>query len=190
MLGDVEWINVKRSVSSPEDLIPAIGLTSPDVLILDVNMMGKNTLDIVPDIKNQFPELKIINFTSYDLPAIRKEAKSVGVDAFLLKNCSKDKLASTIFNILTGEHKEKILPLISASELDRLQDTFEITQSLSERELEILKLVALGNTSQKIANQLNLSKHTIQWHRKNIIQKLNLKSAAEMIRFAHQHNIV
>lgn len=191
MLSDQPFLDICKTVSSLEDIIPTLHYCSGEVLILDVNMNGRNTLKHIPKIKKDFPELKIIAFTSYDSPALYKEAISIGVNAYLTKNAGKDKLVNTIFKVLSDEKGAYVFTKPKKAEMQLpIKDKFIIEESLSKRELEILKLVAQGNTSQQIAESLFLSKHTVQWHRKNIIAKLQISTPSEMVKVAYEYGLV
>lgn len=190
MLSDEPGISLISPVLKIEDILPSLHLHKISVLILDVNMNESNTLKIVPQIRESFPELKVITFTSYDTPSIRKEAARLGINAFLTKNVSKEKLLQTIFKVLNIKSKDSIHLNINDDNIKEVNDKFLISKVLSDRELEILKLVAQGNTSQQIAKAILLSKHTVHWHRKNIIAKLGLNSASEMVKFAHENGLV
>jgi len=182
-------LNVEQTINQLKDILPTLRQIQPDLLFLDVNMNGEHTFEVIPEIKATFPNLKIIVFTSYDAAAFRKEAVRLGVHAFLTKNADEAQIKRTIYRVLANDGQKTILPL--QKEGATLQkDKFSIENTLSERELEILILVAQGNNSQQIAEQIFLSKHTVQWHRKNIIAKLGLKSASEMIQFAYKHDLV
>jgi len=189
MLETEPHLNIEQTVNQLEALIPTLHLTNPDLLMLDVNMHGEHTFDLVPEIKMTLPNLKIIAFTSYTAPAFRKEAVRLGINGYVTKGATKEALLRTIYKVLAGDQQQGITTL--EKEMPSLQkDKFSIENTLSDRELEILILVAQGNNSQQIAEELFLSKHTIQWHRKKIIAKLELKSAMEMIQFAYKHGLV
>ena len=189
LLQKKEQLEVVRVVTQINAIIPSLHHTQPTILILDMNMNGKSTFTIVPEIKEKFPDLKSIAFTSYDTPVFRKEAVRLGIHAFLTKNASKEELLNTINKILKGEVAIKVSRSFYKNQ-EQLQDQFLIIDKLSKRELEILKLVAQGNTSQQIGETLFISKQTVQWHRKNIIAKLELKTPGEMIKIAHEYGLV
>ena len=190
MLSNEEQFEICGSVLRYEELIPSLHLKKPQLLLLDVNMQDNNTLKIIPEIQSLFPSLKIIAFTSYDTPTFRREAARFGV-TFLTKESSKEKIKRTIFQAFMGEntlsascrttnHKEELAFI----------DKFVINGILTKREVEVLILVAQGNTSQQIAEALFVSKHTVKWHRKNIIAKLNFNSVGDMVRFALDNGLV
>ncbi len=163
---------------------------SVDLLILDVNIGAVNSINSIPSLLKSFPELKIIVFTSYQSPALRREAIAAGAKAFLTKDVGEKKLIETVLKVLNRPHlnltSRKHLPLQES----KIQDNFLTQGLLSNRQIEILKLVANGHTSQQICEKLCISKHTVQWHRKNILSKLNLKTSGEMIRFAFDKGLV
>jgi len=188
MLSGEEDIVISKCVLTVEDVFSTLRFQAIDVLILDVNMNEVNTFKVVPRIKKEFPDLKIITFTSYNTPGMWKEAAAIGIDAFLTKNVDKEKLINTIAKVVSNqtENLEVNKDLLDSN----VKDKFILEDALTEREIEILKLVAQGNTSQQIAELLFISKHTVQWHRKNIISKLNLNSAGDMVKFAFEIGLV
>lgn len=188
MLSGEGSIEISKCVLTVEDVFSTLRFQAIDVLILDVNMNEVNTFKVVPRIKKEFPDLKIITFTSYNTPGMWKEAASLGIDAFLTKNVDKEKLIHTISKVLANQSEN--LETYNGLSDTSLKDKFIIEDVLTEREIEILKLVAQGNTSQQIAELLFISKHTVQWHRKNIISKLNLNSAGDMVKFAFEIGLV
>jgi len=162
--------------------------TSTDLVLLDVNIGEVNSINSIPNLCNKYPQLKIIIFTSYNSPALRREAKAAGAHAFLTKDASKERLLETITKVLSANNLSKQPNKYIKKSV--INDPFLTESVLSERQMEILKLVAHGNTSQQIAELLFISKHTVQSHRKNILAKLDLKSAVEMIRYAYDKGLI
>ena len=190
MLTNEEQLEICGSVLRYQDLIPTLHLKKPQLLLLDVNMQENNTLKIIPENQSLFPSLKIIAFTSYDTPTFRREAAKLAVP-FLTKESNKEKIKRTIFQAFNGKN-----PLSASSRTTKhdgelaVMDKFVINGILTKREVEVLILVAQGNTSQQIAETLFVSKHTVKWHRKNIIAKLNFNSVGDMVRFGLDHGLV
>jgi len=164
--------------------------TSTDIVLLDVNIGEINSINAIPDLRARFPQVKIIIFTSYNSPALRREAAAAGAHAFLTKDASKEKLLETIAKVLDQPANTISQQRKQFNKESVVHDPFLTKGLLSERQLEILKLVAHGNTSQQIAETLYISKHTVQWHRKNILTKLGLNSVGEMIRYAYDKGLV
>ncbi len=190
MLHDQERIEFCSDVFEASQLLISLTSEQTDLLILDVNIGNVNTFTLLPEIKKQFENLKIVFFTNYDTPAIRKEAFRLGAQAFVNKDATKKELTDNIFCLF----ENGMLPTLDSHVVDledkpKVLDKFLAESLLTERELEVLKLVAKGKTSQQIAGPLYISKHTVQWHRKNIIKKLDLHSASELIRFAFEHGL-
>jgi len=96
LLQKEEQLEVVRVVTQFDEIIPSLHHIQATILILDMNMNGKSTFTIVPEIREKFPALKIIIFTSYDIPIFRKEAIKLGIHAFLTKNSGKEDLVNAI----------------------------------------------------------------------------------------------
>lgn len=162
-----------------------------DILILDVNVQGMNMLSQVEELKINYPDLKILVFTSYDSPSMIKKAKSKKVDGYLLKDTTREELLKALINIINGESYFRKESSFEESIKDKgLADAFEKKQKLSSREIDVIRLMVIGLDSQEIANELFISLHTVQSHRKNIMRKLNLHSASQVIRFVFEHKLL
>lgn len=179
-----------------EELISKIRIELPDILILDLNIRGSNILNRIDPLLQQFPHVKILIFSSYNSPSLVKKAFAKNVNGYLLKDTTQDELLEALETIATG--KIYIGNRVAATKRENfkiatnreLEDDFEIKNKLSNRELQVVQLMVEGLDSKEIANRLFISSHTVQSHRKNILRKLNLHSASEVVRFALQHNLV
>ncbi len=187
MLGN-DYFNFQK-VNSLSELDSKLS-DSTHLLLLDINIGEVSSISSISSLRSKYQQLKIIIFTSYHSPALRREAAAAGAHAFLTKDTSKEKLLDTIGKVLDGPTNHIFHPRKQIIQEVALQDPFLTDGILSERQLEILKLVAHGNTSQQIAEALYISKHTVQWHRKNILSKLELSTVGEMIRYAYEKGLV
>lgn len=167
---------------------------APDILILDLNIKGDNSLSYLDQIYAIRPQLKIIIFSSYDTPSLIRSALKTKINGYLLKDTPKSELLDAIYKVQAG--KRYISQNIKLENVDSeiassfLIDDFLKKNNLSQRELEVIRLIVKGLTSDDIAAQLFISKHTVQSHRKNILRKLSLHSKAEIVKFAYENNLV
>lgn len=157
------------------DLLPC----HPDLLLLDINMPMVNGLEITRYVKQAYPQMKVIIISSYDDAHLIAQARNYGADAYLLKNCNKDELLQAIYCVMTGDSH---FPAHSYTR-PAADHSFLKQYNLTRREIEILQLISRQYTNQQMAVQLHLSIYTIETHRKNIMQKLQLRTPAALTRF-------
>lgn len=176
-------------------LISTVKQELPDIVILDLNIRGKNILSEIKPFSIQFPKVKILIFSSYNTPSLVKKAFSKGINGYLLKDTTQQELLEALAVVAKDEiyiGKRVAISRKSKDSLPRfseLSDNFDLVYQLTARETQIIQLIAKGYESQKIADQLFISLHTVQSHRKNIMRKLDVHSAAEIARFAFENRI-
>lgn len=159
-----------------------------NVIFLDINLAGVNMMDKIVEVLKSNPDAKIIILSSYFTPQLMRTARSSGASAYLVKNSSKDdilyatqKVLSSDEYIVSGYRKE--------DSLDNY-DSFKKTKLVTDREKEIINLLAKGFNNSKIAEELFISASTVHTHRKNIYKKLDLKSVQELISYAYRFNLI
>lgn len=168
-----------------------------DVLLTDLNMPGKNGIPMVRELRAQFPFVKIVVLTMYYDARLVKELEACDIDGFLLKNSEGQDLHEAILTVQKGaKYRHKALDqLLSSYDFaismdDDIKDAFHRQYSLGKRELEVLILVAMGKNSQEIAKSLEISKETVNTHRKNLKYKVGLKNTAEIAAFAVRNQLI
>jgi two-component system, NarL family, response regulator NreC len=157
----------------------------PDVLILDLNMPGGPSLKAVPEILDASGETKIVVLTMQSDPVFAREAMQSGVLGYILKDAADSELVKAVR--LASEGKTYLQPELGA----RLAaEPSGPPDDLSEREVEILRLIALGHTNGEIADELYLSVRTVESHRAHIQQKLRMSKRSELVRYALERNLL
>ncbi len=158
----------------------------PHVLVLDLNMPGGSGLGIVPRIREESPETQIVVLTMQSEPAFAREAMQAGALGYVLKEAADAELVQAVRMASVGE--TYLQPELGA----RLaaEPAAGAPDDLSERELEVLRLIALGHTNSEIAEQLYLSVRTVESHRAHIQQKLRLTTRSELVRYALERGLV
>jgi DNA-binding NarL/FixJ family response regulator len=156
----------------------------PDVILMDVVMPDGSGLDVIPTILHERPATKVLVLSMQDDPRYVREAFAAGAVGYVLKEAADVDVVSAIREVARGGryvHPELGARLIAAD-----ADAARLAQEdpLSEREREVLRLLALGHTNQEIAKQLYISVRTAETHRAHIMQKLRLSSRAELVRHA------
>ncbi len=169
---------------------------NPDIIIMDIDMPKLDGLAAAKKIKGINPEKKILILTMYNNNQFILDALSCGVDGFVFKMADMEELHKAIKLISEGEtyFDEKVKKMIntSAERTKTFKSSVEEMQEeygISDREKEIIQLISRGYTSNKIAEELVISPHTVKNHRKNILQKLELTNTYELISFAIKHGL-
>jgi two-component system response regulator NreC len=158
----------------------------PDVVVLDLNMPGGSTLDAIPEIRAEAPDTQIVILTMQDEPAYARQALASGVMGYVLKEAADAELVEAVRRAAAGDTylNPRLGARLAAEPPPGPPD------GLSEREVEVLKMIALGHTNAEIADQLYLSVRTVETHRAHIQQKLRLATRAELVRYALDHGLV
>ena len=158
----------------------------PAVLILDLNMPGRSSLEAVPDIREASPDTEIVVLTMQNEPAFARRALQAGVRGYVLKEAADSELVQAVRSAAAGA--TYLQPALGA----RLAAGGEARQDdeLSDRERDVLRLIALGHTNAEVAEQLFISIRTVESHRAHIQQKLRLSSRAELVRYALERGLV
>jgi two-component system response regulator NreC len=160
----------------------------PNVLVLDLNMPGGSSLEAIPTIREDAPMVAIVVLTMQNDPSFARQALQSGAVGFVLKEAADDELLEAIRLAAQGE--TYLNPRLGARLAAQPPAPAGPPDDLSDRELEVLKLIALGHTNSEIASQLYLSVRTVESHRAHIQQKTRRSSRAELVRYALEHGLV
>ena len=163
-----------------------------DVVVLDINMPKKDGIQVTKEIKERYPEVKVLILSMYNRKEFVKNLIDAGIDGYILKNAGKMELLKAIDTLVTGEpyYGDEITKTIMKSYQKNKVFDNPSDVALSEREKEIVALIANENTTQEIAEKLFISPYTVDTHRKNILSKLDVKNAAGIMKFALQTGII
>ncbi len=156
----------------------------PDVVLLDVTMPGKSGIEGIPALLQAAPEVRVLMLSMQDDPHYLREAFEAGARGYVLKEAADTEVVDAIRAVAAGEryvHPSLGARLVQAESEERRRAEED---PLSDREREVLRLLALGHTNQEIAKMLYISVRTAETHRAHIMQKLRLSSRAELVRYA------
>jgi len=158
----------------------------PDVLVLDLNMPGGSSLEGIPEIRAECPGTQIVVLTMQNEPAYARHALGAGALGYVLKEAAEAELVEAIRRAAAGDTylNPRLGARVAAEPPPGPPD------GLSEREVEVLRMIALGHTNGEIAEELFLSVRTVETHRAHIQQKLRLGSRSELVRYALDHGLV
>jgi two-component system response regulator NreC len=160
----------------------------PGVLVLDLNMPGDSSLGAIPDLLEASPGTVIVVLTMQNDPAFAREALRAGARGYVLKEAANAELVQAIREAMAG--RTYLQPQLGARLAAAPAEPEGPEHDLSERECEVLRLIALGHTNAEIAEQLYLSVRTVESHRAHIQQKLRLSTRAELVRYALDHGML
>ncbi len=167
--------------------IDQIGKLRPDVAVVDLALKNSSGLELVKDLRVQFPQIKVLVLTMHDEPMYAERVLKAGAHGYVTKEEGSEKALEAIRSLLNGK------PYLSGRLADRMLETMTgfaksktagTVESLSDRELEILELIGRGLGSAEIAQRLKLSVKTIESHREHIKAKLGLQRATELVQYA------
>jgi two-component system, NarL family, response regulator NreC len=158
----------------------------PTVLVLDLNMPGGSSLEAIPAIREESPETQIVILTMQQEPAFARQALSTGALGYVLKESADDELVEAVRRAAKGE--SFLSPRLGARLAS--EPPPGPPDDLSEREVDVLRLIALGHTNAETAQQLYLSVRTIETHRSHIQQKLRLSTRAELVGYALKRGLI
>jgi len=158
----------------------------PHVLVLDLNMPGGSTLEHIPTIRIESPDTQIVVLTMQNEPAYARQALSAGALGYVLKEAAEEELVEAITRASVGDTylNPRLGARVAAEPPPGPPD------GLSEREVDVLRLIALGYTNSEIGEQLHLSVRTVETHRAHIQQKLSLATRSDLVRYALEHKLV
>jgi len=160
----------------------------PTVLVLDLNMPGGSSLEAMPSIAEASPATSVVVLTMQDDPAFAREALRAGARGYVLKQSAGTELVQAIRAAADGG--TWLNPELGARMAAAPAPVTGPPDDLTDRELDVLRLIALGHTNNEIASQLFLSVRTVETHRAHIQQKLKMSSRAELVRYALDHDLI
>ena len=196
LLANQDGINLVATAPSLQDLTDTWP-TMYDVIFLDLNIPGESYKDNIEQLKTKYPKAQLVAYTSYNYPDLVRETLKLGCSGYLLKQISREEIVKAIHTVMAGErYVGTDITLARNSRARRkpdsaeLKDDFQKRLLLSKREKEILNLISKGFTSQHIADELFISRYTVETHRKNILRKLNFNTSTELVKFAVLQGLV
>ena len=184
LLDSHEDIEVVAEAGNAKDAIFRVREQTPDVILLDLVMPGEGGIEVLPKLLKEAPDAKVLVLSMEDDPSYVREAFAAGASGYVLKEAADEEVVAAIRDIASGGsyvHPTLGARMVAADAADRAAAEAD---PLSDREREILRLLALGHTNQEIAKMLFISVRTAETHRAHIMQKLRLTTRAELVRHA------
>jgi hypothetical protein len=188
MFSSHDFIQIVAKVSSAQETLSQITKYSPDLILLDIKMPGFDGIDLLREIREKMSGIKIIMLTTYSDFHTINTCKQLGANGYILKNTTFEELETVIVLVMSGEFH---FPSFFESEDQEFSKFSYYSKQfkITKREWNLLQLVKQAKTNLQISEDLQLSIYTVETHRKNIMQKLGLKSTGSLIRFIHENGI-
>jgi two-component system, NarL family, response regulator NreC len=183
-------IEVVAEAGSVRDAVFEVRAHKPDVVVMDVVMPGQSGIEGTPLVLHEAPDAKVLVLSMQDDPRYVREAFAAGAQGYVLKEAADTDVVDAVREVSEG--RQYLHPALGARLIEsdvRAQKEAE-ADPLSEREREVLRLLALGHTNQEIAKMLYISVRTAESHRAHIMQKLRLQTRAELVRYALAHGLL
>jgi two-component system nitrate/nitrite response regulator NarL len=182
LIESIDGFELAGKFSSGKEMIEALQtiVRLPDICIVDIEMPGMDGVETVKNIRQQFPNLKVMALTMHDEWHFVNKMIAAGADGYLLKNVERDVFIDTINKVLSG---------VTFVTEGLSQKRSESANALTDREKDILRRIVLGKSNKEIADELFISARTADTHRTNIKKKLKLSTLSQLIRYAKENGI-
>ncbi len=183
-------IEVVAEAGSSREAVFEARARKPDVIVMDVVMPGTSGIEATPSVLHEAPDAKVLVLSMQDDPRYVREAFAAGASGYILKEAADTDVVEAVREVAEG--RRYLHPTLGARliELEARQRENHAAHPLSDREREVLQMLALGHTNQEIAKSLYISVRTAESHRAHIMQKLRLTTRAELVRYALAHGVL
>lgn len=179
---DGEW-EIVGEAETGADVLPLVGRTDPDVLLLDMRLPGMDGFGVLERVRQRHPKVKVVVLSALDEPEQIAAALKRGASAYILKSINPADLASAVRQAVEGS-------VYSQLSTGNGESTAAKEAGLSEKELVVLKQLALGHSNREIAQALWISDQTVKFHLRNIYRKLGISNRTEALRYAYERHLV
>jgi len=187
LLKDQEDINVSAEANNGREALRILSFLPINVVLMDIDMPVMNGIDTLKEIKKQYPDVKVIILSMHNESGMIKSLIDLGANGYLLKSCSQDEVVSAIRKVAAGQSgfsTDVTMALLKPSNPEQK------TEILTERETEILKLIAAGFSNKEVGDKLFISHRTVDTHRTNLMKKLSVNNIAGLISYAIKNGII
>jgi two-component system, NarL family, nitrate/nitrite response regulator NarL len=186
LLAEIENIEIAATVTNANEALTLLKQIKADLVITDINMPGMDGLEFIKTIRRDFPPIKIIVLSLHDEAHFVRNIMKQRVQGYILKNDASSELVEAVHRVLAG--KTFFSSKISQVMMEQINSPAS-ENLLSERELEIIRLIVQEKSSKQIADKLFISERTVETHRKNIFRKTATNNIVGLIKFAFANNL-
>lgn len=188
IIGAAGGFTVVAEAGTPDEGVAAVSLHRPDLVVLDVGLPGRSGVDVARMIKTAHPGIRIMFLTMHEDDATISSAVALGADAYVLKSASTDELLMALRAVACGG--SYLSPAVARSVMLRSHSRSMTASDLTDRELEIVRMLSAGSRPAQIAKTLSLSLRTVRNHLANVYAKLGVQSAAQAVSEAYRRGYV
>lgn len=192
LLENEQELEFAGSAANGLDLIQLVHDVQPDMALVDVSMPSMDGIEVTRLLTNNHPSLQIIGLSMYKQASYVVKMLKAGARGYLLKDTGREELINAIKNVYNGGFaysSEIALNLVNKLFHQGIENIFP-EKKLTEREIDIVKLVARGTPNKIIASELHIAEATVKTHRQRILSKLQLKNTSELIRYSYDHALI
>ena len=191
LLKDEPAVNILCYAEDGKVLLERLKVFNPDVILMDIDMPNLDGIEASKIVKKEFPGIKIIILSVYKEIGLVFKLKEIGVDGYMLKNACKEDLVKAIEAVHSGKtyYSPEITENLISSMADEKSNKI-VSYNLTNREVEVLKLIAEGYTNSGIGEKLFISPRTVDTHRNNLMKKLEIHNVAGLVKFAIKNKLV
>ena len=186
--GDIEVVAEAENGIECLDKLPDV---KPDVLLLDINMPKMNGLEVLQNLKDSKSKVKVLVLTVHNETEYLMKAVDIGINGYLLKDYESSELKKAIFAIAEGENynQPSLIPALNSKMIEKNEDELKI-DSLTKREIQVLKELAVGKFNRDIAKEMEISERTVKNHISSIFKKLDVTDRTQAAVFAIKNNLI
>ena len=186
--GDIEVI---AEAENGEECLQKLLSVKPDVLLLDINMPKMNGLEVLKTLKDAKSKVKVLVLTVHNETEYLMKAVEIGINGYVLKDSESAELKKAIFTIYDGENyvQQSLIPALNSKMIEKNEDEIKL-ESLTKRELQVLKELAVGKFNRDIAKEMEISERTVKNHISSIFKKLDVTDRTQAAVFAIRNNLI
>lgn len=189
ILTEGDSIQVTGEANNGQEVLELLASVAADVLVLDIGMPGRSGLELLQDLRQSHPKLPVLILSQYPEEQMAVRAIRSGAAGYLNKESAPEQLVDAVRRVFQG--RKFLTPNLAELLAVTIEGgSAEPHQALSDREYQVLQLIAMGRTVSDIAGELNLSVKTVSTYRTRILEKMNLKNNAELTRYAIENKLV
>ncbi len=189
---DEKDMKVVSEAANSDEVLTVLHEHQIDILLLDITMPGKSGLDLLVDLKNQYPDLPILVLSALPEEAYAKRVIKMGALGYIHKESAPDLLVPAIRRVLKGKVyvSSKLAEILVSDISGKASDNEHLHELLSEREFEVLVLIGKAKTNCEIADTLHLGVSTISTYHSRILEKMKMHNNSELIQYCFKHNLI
>lgn len=184
-------LEVVGEATTGEEALQAVVRLRPDIVLMDIGMPGNEGLEATREVIQSVPETRVLMLTMHEDSAMLQECLRAGASGYIIKRAAESELIDAIYAVNRGiiyVHPSLMRALVTPPRLAPVAQ--EDPDALTSREIDILRLIVKGHTNRQIADALSISVRTVETHRANLMEKLNLHSRVDLVRYASEHKLI